>query len=385
MLCVKDCKIINLKDGREFHLKGVNLGNWLLWEGWIFAGRNIPQKEFEIKFKRFNGKEEFKKFEKTFYTTFIKESDIKFIKNSLKLNCVRLPIHYKILNQNFDIIKKFISWCNKYKVYYILDLHALPGSQNPDWHSDSDGSAFFFKDKNFQLQYYDLLNKISSEFKNEEYLAGYDIMNEPVIKNKILLKNIYRKAIETIRKNSDNHIIFLEGNYWATDISFLKEFLREQNIVLSIHYYHPLEFTFNFNKSIKYPNESFTKNTMYKHLKRYKDFVDDNPIFVGEFGVNLRCDNGCYGEITYLKDLIETFKKLNFHYCYWTYKTISYDIFPTGILVYNKTSDYVSHNETTFGWEKYIKDWKKKKKDIVAVWDTKNYKLSKIGEIIKNL
>jgi hypothetical protein len=32
-----------------------------------------------------------------------------------------------------------------------------------------------------------------------------------------------------------------------------------------------------------------------------------------------------------------------------------------------------------------VKDWKKKRKDIVAIWDTKNYRLSKIGEVMKNL
>ncbi|MFN3550969.1 MAG: glycoside hydrolase family 5 protein [Endomicrobiia bacterium] len=382
MFYVKNGKIFDCID-KEVILNGVNLGGWLLLEGWILAGRNISETEFKKKFKEFNGEKELKKFEEKFYNTFITEKDIKFIKENLKLNCVRLPIHYKVIEKNFYLIKNFVFWCNKYKLYYILDLHALPGCQNYDWHSDSDGKSFFFKEKKFQHKYFSILEKLSSEFKNEKYLVGYDIMNEPVTKNLSSLKKVYSQAIKIIRKNNDKNIIFLEGNFWATDIKPFLEFLKYENVCISIHYYYPIEFTFNFNKSLKYPSRNFNYNIIYKQLKKYYNLVGKNSVFVGEYGVNLRCENSCFGEIQYLKDLTEIFNKFKFHRCYWTYKTISNSIFPTGILVYNKTSEFVSQHEKIFGWEKYIYNWKKMKKDIIAVWETKNYVLN--SQIINSI
>ncbi len=380
MFYISDSKIFN-SENKKIVLNGVNLGGWLLWEGWILAGRNISETEFKKKFKKVNGENELKEFEEKFYNTFITEKDIKFIKTTLKLNCVRLPLHYKIIEKNFDILKKFVFWCNKYKLYYILDLHALPGCQNFDWHSDSNGESIFFKEKKFQHKYFSILEKLSSEFKNEKYLVGYDIMNEPVTKNISSLKKVYSQAINIIRNNNDNHIIFVEGNFWATEIKPFLEFLKFENICISIHYYYPVEFTFNFNKSSKYPDKNISYSIIYKQLKKYYDLVKDNPIFVGEFGINLRCKNSCFGELEYLEDLVRIFNKFGFHRCYWTYKTVSNNVFPTGILVYNKTADFVSQHEKLFGWEKYIYNWGKMKKSIISVWETKNYVLNK--DIIK--
>ena len=37
----------------------------------------------------------------------------------------------------FKHLDRVIDTCAKYGIYTILDLHAVPGGQNTDWHSDN--------------------------------------------------------------------------------------------------------------------------------------------------------------------------------------------------------------------------------------------------------
>jgi beta-glucosidase/6-phospho-beta-glucosidase/beta-galactosidase len=84
-----------------------------------------------------------------FETYFFGEEDAKFFA-SLGLNCMRLPFNYRHVmdDSNPDVFKKdglkqldrVIDLCAKHGIYSVIDLHALPGGQNPDWHCDA-GSA----------------------------------------------------------------------------------------------------------------------------------------------------------------------------------------------------------------------------------------------------
>ena len=47
----------------------------------------------------------------------------------------------------FKHLDRVIDLCGKYGIYTILDLHAAPGGQNTDWHSDHGGhiaNCWFF-------------------------------------------------------------------------------------------------------------------------------------------------------------------------------------------------------------------------------------------------
>ncbi len=79
-------------------------------------------------------------------------------------------------------------------------------------------------------------------------------MNEPVVKNSQLLKEVYKELIRRIRKIDKNRILFLEPDLWAQELEGIKD-MRDENIIFSIHFYLPLEFTFNFIKGLKYPGK----------------------------------------------------------------------------------------------------------------------------------
>lgn len=379
MLRVKESSIIDSK-GKEIFLHGVNLGAWLMMEGYFLYGRNIPESSFKAEMARCCGKKELDNFTDSYRNNFIKAEDFRNIRN-IGFNCIRLPFNYRIIEEKaIDIIKNAVRLCKKYGIYCILDMHAAPGSQNQDWHSDSLGKAELWTKKAYQERFFRLWEEISDSFKDDETVAGYDLLNEPVINMKGprgLLRNFYIKAVSRIRKIDKKHIIFLEGNFWAQILQHIGEPFTE-NLSYSIHYYHPLDFTFNFHRGLKYPGEIqkdyWDIERIKKDLEVYYNYSRKwkVPIFVGEFGINYRCGE-CYGELDWLKDVLKCFDELGFHWAYWTYKAVANNIFPDGIYQYLGNPAWINRQGPIYGWENFYTLWGRHKKEIMESWKTGNF------------
>jgi len=367
------------------NIKGVNLGGWLMMEGYILGGRNIPEKEFKKNFKKINGEVELKDFENKFRENFIKKDDFKNI-SLICANTIRLPFNYRIIENNIEYLEKALDLAEEYNLKVILDLHAAIGSQNKDWHSDSAGEALLWKDKKYRLHTYKNWEFLADKFRNKKSLLGYDILNEPVLEDRSILKNFYSDLIKIIKKIDKSHIIFLEGNIWAQEIDFLKD-LIEENVWISIHSYQPLNYVFNFVPLYKYPGKIdgvfWDKKRLYNYLKPYYIFSKKHnvKIYVGEFGINWR--GGVFGEVDYLKDLLDIFEEFGFGYTYWTYKAVATYNFPNGIYQYLPNTKYISREGPIFGWENYIYNWKEKKEEIISFWDTS--KFNPVKELIEVL
>lgn len=365
-------------------IKGVNLGGWLLMEGYILGGRNIPESEFKKEFKKIYGQEELKDFERIFRDNFIKEEDFKNI-SLMGANSIRVPFNFRLIEkkpfvysqEGLSYIDRVLSWAEKYNLGVILDLHAASGSQNCDWHSDSQGPALLWEDETYQERTYSLWEEIVNRYKDSSALIGYDVLNEPVISKKDInrLKKFYQKVIRRIKAVDKEHSIFIEGNNWAQDIDFLKD-LVEENISISIHTYQPLNYTFNFRPFYKFPGVIdgllWNSRKMFEYLKPYADFSKRQKvrIYVGEFGINWR--GGYWGELEWLESMLKVFEEFGFDYTYWTYKAVSQSSFPDGLYQYIPNNNFIRKEGPTFGWENYLFLWKKDKGKIMDFWQTKN-------------
>jgi hypothetical protein len=384
-LRVKGRQIVE-QSGKEVILCGVNLGNWLMMEGYISGGLNKPVHLFAQAFAKKYGQKELAAFLKLYRDTYIQEKDFLRIRQ-MGANCIRLPFPARLLaakanyfdESGFTYLKRAVAWARKHSLYLILDLHAAPGSQNQDWHSDSAGRALFWQEEKFQRRYLRIWKEIARRFKNEPAIAGYDVLNEPVVpKNKEgLVKRIYAQVTEVIRSEDKAHIIFLEGNCWGQRIGFLGK-PQDANTAYSIHTYLPLEFTFNFARGLKYPG---VINKTYWDSRRVEKMIApyaalgkkwNMPIYVGELGVNLRCGE-CYGELEFLKDLLSTFKKHHFHWTYWTYKCVAQSCFPDGIYQYLKDPLWINRAGPISGWDSLLLAWPKFKRRIIHSWRTEEF------------
>src|SRR6185369_4238441 len=83
-------------DGQPLLLKGINIGNWLLPEGYMFKFKttNSPRR-IETVINELVGEDEARRFWKTYHQNYITQEDIRFIKRS-GFNSVRVPFSYRL-------------------------------------------------------------------------------------------------------------------------------------------------------------------------------------------------------------------------------------------------------------------------------------------------
>lgn len=144
MLRVDGSSIVDA-NGNAIILKGSALGGQLNMENFI-TGYSGHEHEHRAAMAEVLGKEKAQYFFDRFLHHFFTDADAAFFA-SLGLNCIRVPFNYRhfiddnepsvIKQSGFDLLDNIVSICQRHGLYAILDLHAVPGGQNQDWHSDS--------------------------------------------------------------------------------------------------------------------------------------------------------------------------------------------------------------------------------------------------------
>lgn len=97
-------------------------------------------------------------------------------------------------------------------------MHAVPGGQNPDWHSDNPtGYAEFWDYKDHQDRTVWLWEQIAIRYKDNPWVAGYNPLNEPCDPEHVRLPAFYTRIEKAIRAKDSNHILWLDGNTFAME------------------------------------------------------------------------------------------------------------------------------------------------------------------------
>ena len=322
------CNGKNIVDGSEnvLLLKGINLGNWLNPEGYMFHFKNTNSfRLIDNVIKELIGADEARNFWNSFRNDYITKEDIHFIKNC-GLNHIRVPFNFKLflvedhpeifLEEGFNRLDDIIKWCREEELFVVLDMHAAPGGQTGDNIDDSWSYPFLFENEGAQKTTIALWKKIADRYKNESIVIGYDLLNEPIphfYENKEeldkLLVPLYKQIVSTIRSVDKNHIVFLGGAQWDTNFKvFGPPF--DKNVVYTFHkYWMPPE---------------------QKEIQEYVDFSNkyNVPLWLGESGEN---DD----------EWINSFRKLlesnNIGWCFWPYKKMDST---RGLVSFPKTKEW---------------------------------------------
>lgn len=385
-LKVKGRDIVDEKGERVF-LRGVALGGWLMMEGYMLHGRNIAEREFKAAFERSLGKSALDDFVRSFRDIFIREEDIRIIKE-WGANCIRVPFNYRLIEfedrpfslneEGLKYLDAVVGWCEKHALYCILDMHAAPGAQNPDWHADCAGKPELFASEFNKDRYLRLWHFIADRYRHSSAVAGYDILNEPVVDfaQEGMVKDLYERATKEIRDADRDHIIFLEGNFWGQRLKFLGR-PDDPNTAFSIHIYLPHQFAFNTERDLRYPGKTYgimwNKKRLETAAQPYRWIMDKYgiPLYAGEFGVNWR--GGHHGELDWVEDMAGLFKKYGLHWTYWTYKTVANSVYPDGIYRYLENPPWVKREGPVYGWENFASLWPKEKGRMIFSWRTENF------------
>jgi len=233
--------------GRPLALKGTNLGNWLVPEGymWHFDGGPQSPKEIEALITELVGPEKAEAFWKTYRERYVTREDIQFIK-AQGFNSVRIPLHWKLFQtddaEGFHLLDRVVGWCHEAGLLVVLDLHAAPGGQTGTNIDDGHGYPWLFRDAQAQQQTIDLWARLARHYHNETAVLGYDLLNEPIPNYAgyetlhPALEPLYRRIAKAIRAVDGHHILILGGAEWDGDFSvFGPPF--DGNVIYQLHKY----------------------------------------------------------------------------------------------------------------------------------------------------
>jgi aryl-phospho-beta-D-glucosidase BglC (GH1 family) len=223
---------VNVVDGagHPIQLKGTNLGNWLVPEGymWRFDGGPQSPKEIEAYVTELIGPTRAEAFWKTYRDRYVTREDIQFIK-AQGFNSVRVPLHWKFFQtdnaEGFRLLDRVVEWSREAGLYIILDLHAAEGGQTGTNIDDGQGYPWLMRDAGVQQRTVDLWARLAKHYRKSTTVLGYDLLNEPIPNYpgyEVLhpaLEPLYKRMAAGIRAVDKNHILILGGAEWDGDFS----------------------------------------------------------------------------------------------------------------------------------------------------------------------
>ena len=330
-------EIVN-ENGEPFLLRGMGLGGWMLQEGYMLNTAEFANAQFKIKDRitELIGEDAMEEFYDMWLANHCRKIDIDSLK-SWGFNSVRLPMHYNLftlpieeeptpgqntwLEKGFELTDSLISWCAANEMYVILDLHAAPGGQGYDSGiSDYDETKpSLWELKGNRDKAVALWRRLAKRYKDEEWVGGYDLLNEPNwnLPGGTLLRSFYEDVTEAIRAVDQNHIIFIEGNWFANDFTGLTP-PWDDNMVYSPHKYW-----------------SFNTETDLDWVLPMRETYNV-PLYLGESGEN--------GNV-WFRDAIALLEKNNVGWAWWPLKK------------FQSISCPLSVNQT-FGYQAILNYWK---------------------------
>lgn len=271
-------------NGKPFLMRGTNLGNWLVPEGymWGFQQVNSPRLINQV-LSELTGPSETRLFWKQYLDNFITAADIHYLR-SLGMNSIRVPFNYRLFtkenylgenneNHGFELLDRLIKWCKKEQLYVVLDMHCAPGGQTGDNIDDGDGYPFLYDSKNDKELTTSIWKRIARYYKNDTTVLGYDLLNEPIAHYfdkahfNPKLEPLYKMITAAIRTVDNNHIIIVGGAQWDSNFQ---------------------PFGPPFDHKLIYEFHKYWTAPTKEVIKEYLTFRDkyNVPIYCGETGEN---------------------------------------------------------------------------------------------------
>ncbi|CDZ96181.1 Glycoside hydrolase, superfamily [Phaffia rhodozyma] len=237
---------------------GVNLGSWFTLEKWIssspFEGAAPPGGSDLDICKSGRPKEEIKRKLEQHWDTWIVESDFEFLAQR-GINSIRLPISYYHLSgldpslvkdTEFDFtveiyqgawsrITRAFEWANRYHIGVLVDLHAVPGKQNPDAHAGASHEALLFTHQKYQAQTVRTLEVLLRAIAGVENVIGLELMNEPAACPQ--LQKFHLNTLNRLRSICGPDFPLMISDAWQLEAGLKIYFPTSSFILLDTHVY----------------------------------------------------------------------------------------------------------------------------------------------------
>ena len=297
-------------DGQTFNIKGINLGNWLIPEGYMFKFDHAKSpREINAVIERQVGREDAARFWQAFRETYITREDIAFIK-ACGFNTVRVPLHWALFVDRDDparfegpgyrLLDRVIGWSREVGLKVLIDMHAAPGGQTGVNHDDGSGIPLAFYVPAYRRLTVALWRHLAQRYRDEPAVIGYDLLNEPIspyLDTDYLdprLEPLYQEITQAIRGVDPDHIIFYAAAQWSTNFAV---------------------FGPPFARNVAYTYHKFWAQPVRAEVQSYVNFADRYgvPIFLGETGELTNEWNKNYRELN---------ERFGIGWSFWTYKNM---------------------------------------------------------------
>lgn len=328
-------KIIDA-NGEEVLLRGMGPGGWQIMEGYMMQTSGFAGSQHEIKEKLIDLMGEANT--ETFFNKWRENHFTKRDVDSLAawgFNSIRIPMHYNLftlpieeepiagentwIETGFELIDNVLEWAAPYSMYVILDMHATPGGQGRGSEiNDYDPTKpSLWESQENKDKLVALWTRIADRYKDNPWIGGYDLINETHwdLPGNTALRNLYDDITEGIRSVDSNHILFIEGNWYANDFNALTP-AWDDNMVYSFHKY----WSYNDTASIQWVLDLRNEHNV--------------PLWMGEAGENSN---------TWFTDAITLFENNNIGWAWWTMRKIGDIDSPYAVDInqgYQKVIDY---------------------------------------------
>lgn len=323
------------RQGKALVPIGPNLGNWLVFEGYMLdideRGWSTPSGfRAGVKYALGGDEQRTRQFVRKWRDSYVTVETVRQIK-ALGFNSVRVPFPYDLFwngasltDEGFEYFDRIIQLCRDHGMYVQFDMHTAPGYQNPGHHSDNPNeqvreSVKFWADwRNVELAA-QVWGHIAKRYADEPVIWSWDLINEPVTRNeqeKARLEESYRVMGAAIRAVDRNHIISIQGDWWGSDFAPLND-KWDQRLVFQTHHYP--------KQGIKEPHETKLGGLGERLRKAKKIGV---PLWLGEFGENTP---------DVLRDMADWATRNSVGYAPWSFKRIETD---RALWSIRKTSGY---------------------------------------------
>lgn len=314
---------------RSRALRGVNLGGWFVVEKWMTPSL----------FKSLDATDEY-----TLAATpegrarllrhrqeFIQEEDFAWMAaNGVEL--VRVPFGYWLFAEDDAYVggREQLDWAmamaEKYNLKVLLDLHALPGSQNGKVHSGRAGEVEWFTDKAYRDMSRSVCMKVAERYARSPALWGLQLINEPKFGwgRQFKLLRYYRRVYRDLSAilPSSVYVVFSDAfRPWLLAGALRRT--RGVRVAMDIHWYSwmvPLW-------GVKTLRQFFVRVKRHRHTIQGVQRVA-HPVIVGEWNAVLpHALKPLIGEVTWREAALQHFAVQQKVYddalaqCYWTYKT----------------------------------------------------------------
>jgi endoglucanase len=320
--------------GEDLRLRGVCVGGWLNMENFI-TGYSANETLMRKRVRDAIGDEKYERFFERLLGAFFAEEDARFL-GEAGLNSVRIPVNYRhlesdarpfeILEDGFRHLDRAIEECGRHGVYSMIDLHALPGGQNHDWHADNPTHvAAFWEHPHFQDRVVNIWEAIATRYRDNPWVGGYNLINEPADESRRVVGPFYERLVDAIRAIDADHILFLDGNTYATQFDVFPDEPWD-NTVYTLHDY----VSAGLGRGGPYPGYTmdgvwFDKAKVEEKFLQRSEYArrTGTPIFVGEFSPIYTGDPELdVQRRQILDDQLEIYRRYDAGWATWMYKDL---------------------------------------------------------------